>query len=83
MDETTDHPKLLANRVIQQVVDHMLADAPRLEAKDFMVVRTVFRSAGGAWENITRGDTKALGLLKDIVTAWGQQRGPAKQKDFI
>lgn len=73
----------MANRVIQQVVDHMLADAPRLEGKDFMVVRTVFRAAGGTWEDLTRGDTKSLGLLKDIVTAWGNLRGPAKQKDFI
>lgn len=83
MDDSTEHPKLLANRVIQQMVDHMLADAPRLEAKDFMVIRTVFRSAAGDWASLTNGDTAALALLKSIVTAWGGLRGPAKQKDFI
>ncbi len=83
MDETTDHPKLMANRVIQQMVDHMLADAPRLEGKDFLVVRTVFRSAGGEWARVADGDTKHLGLLKKVVTAWGTSKGPAKQKDFI
>lgn len=83
MDDTIEQPKLMANKVIQQLVDHMLAGVPPLEGKDFMVIRTVFRSAGGAWASIANGDTKHFGLLKDIVTAWANQRGPAKQKDFI
>lgn len=83
MDDTTDYPKILANRVIQQMVDHMFADAPPMTTKDFMVVRTVFRSAGGGWQGLTNGDTKELDLLKSIVTSWGQLRGPSPEKDFV
>jgi len=83
VDEATEHPKILANRVIKQMVEHMLADAPELEGKDYMVLRTVFRSAGGEWSAITYGDTKHLDLLKDIVTAWGKMQGPKKQSEII
>ena len=83
VDESTEHPKILANWVIKQMVEHMLADAPKLEGKDYLVIRTVFRSAGGEWSAITGGDTKALDLLKNIVTAWGAEQGPKKQSEFI
>lgn len=83
VEETTEHPKILANWIIKQMVEHMLADAPELESKDYMVIRTVFRSAGGQWSLITGGDTKVLELLKNIVSAWGQMQGPKKQSEFI
>lgn len=83
VEESTEHPKVMANWIISQMVDHMLADAPELTGKDYMVIRTVFRSAGGEWSEITGGDTKSLDLLKEVVTAWGAEQGPKKQSEFI
>lgn len=83
VEEATEHPKIMANWIIKQMVEHMLADAPELVANDYMVIRTVFRSAGGEWSAITGGDTKALELLKNIVSVWGEQQGPKKQSEMI
>ena len=83
MDESTEHPKIMANWIIQQMVEHMLADAPELKAADYMVIRTTFRSAGGEWVLITSGDTKQLDLLKTVVTAWGAMQGPKKESEFV
>lgn len=83
MDDSSPKPKILANRIIQQMAEHMLAGVGALEPKDYMVVRTVFRSADGSWEAITAGDKDHLELLKEIVLSWGKMRGPVKQSEFI
>ncbi len=83
MDEPNDYPRILANRIIQQMVEHMIADAPEVKPEDFLVLRTVFRAAGGGWIAITEGDTKQLDLLKDFVTAWGALQPAKTQKDFV
>lgn len=83
MEESTARPKLLANSVIKQMTEHMLADAPDLTGKDYMVIRTVFRSAGGEWAALTLGDTEQLDLLKSIVAAWGKMQGPKQQSELI
>lgn len=83
MDDTQDPPKILANRVIQQMVEHMLANAPVLEAQDFMVIRTTFRSMGGTWVGILEGDKKQLDLLKKTVETWGAMQPPPNKGGFI
>ena len=72
MDEVQDIPKVFANRVIRQMVDHMFGEDLVTEKTDFMVMRTAFRSLGGQWGQISLGSLPHLEVLKQIVTTWGQ-----------
>lgn len=81
--DTPAPPKILANRVIQQMVDHMVADGPVLEAKDFMVIRTTYRSLGGKWTDILGGDKAQLELLKKTVEAWASTLPPPKKDEMV
>lgn len=75
MDDLKPPPKVFANHVIRQMVDHMFGETLVTEKADFMVIRTAFRSLGGAWGAISLGSLPHLELLKQVVTTWGQTPG--------
>ena len=75
--EQEPQPKVLANKVIRQLVQHMVSDQLAPSWEDYASIRVVFRQCGGSWDNLIQGDIKTVELLKTIVTAWGQM--PARQ----
>jgi hypothetical protein len=81
-DCTPDPPLLFANRIIRQLVDHMISDDIMLEDPDFDVLRKVFRQCGGVWEKFLNGDPLHNELLKTVVTVWSQMPGHEPKKDM-
>lgn len=79
MDE--DQPRLLAHKVIQQMVRHMVSESLPLTGRDFMSIRVVFRRCGGSWEKLAAGDLAHIELLKNVVTAWGGMPGVVAQSE--
>lgn len=75
IDSTPELPLLFANRVIRQLVDHMVSGDMVLEDPDFDVLRKVFRQCGGIWEKFLNGDPLHNELLKTVVTVWSQMPG--------
>jgi len=80
MECSPDPPLLFADRIIRQLVDHMLGADLIVEENDFQVIRSVFRSCSGSWEKILSGDPVHNELLKTVVTSWGQM--PGRKKDM-
>jgi hypothetical protein len=80
MDEKEDVPKVFANRVIRELVLHMICEGAEIQPEDYMAIRVVFRKLGGDWEAISHGDMKQFDLLKRVVTTWGNRYQP-KNKD--
>jgi len=83
MDETTSQPLVYANRVINQLVKHMVGEDTILEFKDYHSLRSVFRRCGGSWEELASGSPTHMELLKTIVTAWGQMPNRPKESDRL
>lgn len=71
-------PKIFANRVILQVIRHMVSEDMKVEPRDYLALRSVFRRCGGSWEKISNGDQVNTELLKTLITAWGQM--PERKK---
>jgi hypothetical protein len=72
-------PKLSANRVIHQLVQHTVSENLTPSAMDYMVMRIAFRKIGGSWEALFAGDQKQMNLLKFVVGSWGQM--PSQVQD--
>lgn len=72
MDDRPKPPKIFANRVIKQLVEHMFADGFKVKAKDYMAIRVVFRTLGGSWDQLGLGSMKDLDLLQQVVTGWSK-----------
>lgn len=70
MDDTKDTPKVFANRMIQQIVEHSFGDTLKVEPNDFLVMRTAFRNLGGSWTEISLGSPSHLDILKQVITTW-------------
>lgn len=83
MDDFPSPPKVFGNHVIKQVVQHMLAEDMILNFDDYQVIRVVFRTLGGLWNQIASGNIIHLELLKKVVTAWGQMPGRQKESDRL
>lgn len=83
MIDSPDPPRIFANRVIRQLIDHSFGEDLIAEPDDFLTIRTAFRSSGGSWRRIGDGDTAHLDKLKNVVTAWGQMPGRKKHSDRI
>jgi hypothetical protein len=81
MDEPTQQPKVFANRVILQLVQHMLAEDMVIEQRDYLAIRVVFRKCGGSWQQFEEGAPIQFELLKAVVTAWGQMPERTKASD--
>lgn len=84
MDEIQDVPKVFANRVIRQMVDHSFGDDLTLELKDYQVIRVAFAALGGNWQLLAMGALPHLEALKQVITYWGQNSQPkSKKQDFV
>jgi hypothetical protein len=70
--EPEAQPKILANKVIRQLVQHMVSDKIDPSWEDYAAIRVVFRDCGGSWDQLIQGDIGTLKLLQTIVGAWGQ-----------
>ena len=73
MDAT--EPKILANKVLLQVIQHSLGSDVPVSAVDYSVMRVVYRWCGGSWERYLKGNQLDIELLKLIVGAWGSMPG--------
>lgn len=65
----SDEPKLMANQIIAQIIQHMGVEA-QLGWNEYMAIRTVFRNLGGSWERIAAGDPDQYKLLQMVATSW-------------
>jgi hypothetical protein len=83
MDETTKQPKVFANKVIRQIITHMVAEDMIISPEDYMQIRVVFRNCGGSWDQLGLGDIHQVELLKTIITSWGQMPGRKKESDQL
>ena len=72
MDELKDTPKVFANRLIRQMIDHSFGEALLTEPNDYLAIRAAFRSLGGLWDQISLGSPSHLDILRQVITAWGQ-----------
>ncbi len=83
MDDAVWAPRIFANKVILQFVQHVLGEDVVVEHDDYMVVRLVFRWAGGSWDALANGDVVMLELLQKIIGAWGKMPGRKHESDTV
>jgi Eukaryotic DNA topoisomerase I, catalytic core len=83
LDPETNPPLVFSNRIIRQLVDHLLGEDFITEDLDFRSIRLVFREREGSWEKFMNGDTQQNKLLQDIVSAWAQLPGRKKKQETI
>ena len=62
---------VFADRVIGELIEHLVGEEISTANADYLTIRTAFRKAGGKWERVSRGDIVHTRLLANIVTAWG------------
>jgi hypothetical protein len=79
MDAPPKPPIVLAERLIKQFVDHLVAGAPEIKPDDFMAIRVVFRKCGGNWEKIIHGDIVQVSLLAKIATVWANSASKSSE----
>lgn len=72
MDERPKQPRVFANKVIKQLIEHMFADDFKVKGPDYDSIRVVFRHLGGSWDQLGLGSLEQLELLQKIVTGWSQ-----------
>ncbi len=83
MDEAAWSPKVFANKVILQFVQHILSEDMVIEPDDFMVIRMVFKKCGGSWDELANGSVLMLELLQKIIGAWGKMPGRKNESDTV
>lgn len=84
MDELVEVPKVFANRLILQLVEHSFGGDLEPTKTDFLAMRTAFRSLGGSWIEISLGSPSHLDILKRVVMTWGSQpHAKAKAEEFV
>jgi hypothetical protein len=83
MDDTVWTPRVFANKVILQFVQHILSEDMVVEHDDYMTLRLVFKWAGGSWDALANGDVVMLELLQKIIGAWGKMPGRKHDSDTV
>lgn len=83
MNDREIPPKQFANRVLKQVVQHMLSEDIVVDPDDYTAMRVAFRTCGGIWEEVGQGNIVHLELLKKVVTAWGGMPGRKMRQDEV
>jgi hypothetical protein len=83
LDPDQQPPLVFSNRIIRQLIDHMIGEDTVTEDIDFKSMRLVFRSCGGSWEKFMNGDILNNELLQKIVTAWAQMPGRKQKQETI
>jgi hypothetical protein len=74
-------PLIFGDRIIRQLVDHMVAEDTITEEADFKVMKLVFRQSGGLWEKLINGDPVHNELLKTVVTTWSKMPGRKQETE--
>jgi len=82
MDENTP-PLVFANKVIRQMIQHMVAEDMVIDQKDYLAIRLVFRKCGGSWVKFVGGDLPQFEILKEVITSWGQMPGRQKSSEQL
>ena len=83
MDDAVWAPRIFANKVIIQFVQHILAEDMVVEPEDYLVIRLVFKWCGGAWDQLAEGNVVMLELLQKIISAWGKMPGREHESDTV
>jgi len=83
VDDRPKPPKVFANRVIKQLIEHMFADPFKIKANDYQAIRVTFRSLGGSWDQLGLGDIKQLELLQQVVGAWASLPHEKKNETVV
>jgi DNA topoisomerase I len=83
LDPEQRPPLVFSNRIIRQLIDHMIGEDTITEDIDFKSMRIVFRECGGSWEKFMNGDILNNELLQKIVTAWAQMPGRKQKQETI
>lgn len=83
MDDFESPPRVFANHVIKQLVQHLLGDDMVIDYEDFLALRTVFRWCGGSWGALGNGDVVHLQLLQQLVSAWGNMPDRVRSSDRV
>lgn len=83
MSDQPKPPKVFANRIIKQLIQHMFADGFKIKAEDYDSIRVTFRSLGGSWEEFLLGNPKQLELLQQVIQAWAVLPHDRKGEDLI
>jgi hypothetical protein len=82
MDETKP-PIVFANKIILQMIQHMMADDMVVEPRDYTAIRLVYRKCGGSWSEFSEGDADQFELLRSVIQAWGRLPGRQRAKDLV
>jgi len=83
LDPDQQPPLVFSNRIIRQLIDHMIGENTITEDIDFKSMRVVFRACGGSWEKFMNGDILNNELLQKIVTAWAQMPGRKQKQETL
>jgi hypothetical protein len=83
MDDVAWAPKVFANKVILQFVQHILGEDLVVEPEDYLVIRLVFRWCSGSWDELANGNVTMLELLQKIITGWGKMPGRKHEGDTL
>ncbi len=83
LDPDQQPPLVFSNRVIRQLIDHMIGEDTISEENDFKSMRLVFRACGGSWQKFMEGDLLNNELLQKIVTAWAQMPGRKQKQETL
>jgi hypothetical protein len=83
LDPNQQPPLVFSNRIIRQLIDHMIGEGTVTEDVDFKSMRLVFRECGGSWEKFMNGDILNNELLQKIVTAWAQMPGRKQKQETL
>lgn len=83
MTDKPKPPKVFANQVIRQIIEHMFADDFKIKADDYMMIRVVFRKMGGSWEKIGLGSLKDFLLLQNVIQGWSKLPHEKKSDTLI
>ena len=81
MDDAPRPQLVFANRVLDQLIEHLFGGTMLVEPEDYLAIRLVFRWCGGSWELAWNGSIPQLELLKAVVTGWGKFPGRKKKED--
>jgi len=73
VDGPSKLPLVFANRVIRQLVDHLLGEQVIMTPEDYRAIRVVFRWCKGSWEQLELGNIVHNRLLIKIISAWGEK----------
>ena len=80
LDPEQQIPFVFADRIIRQLVDHMVGEDTVTEDIDFLSIRQLYKIRKGSWEAFLNGDPSHNNLLKDIVVAWSKTPAGKKKK---